>query len=421
MATADVTAKAAQAGGPGSRAYELRAVPLLALTFGLVALSRWILPPLFSAGMGKELGLGPAHLGLLVGAIGLCWGFSALFFGGISDLVGRRRVLVPTVVAFSVLSVFTGLASGLILLVLIRGVMGVAEGLVAPTGMAGVIDASPPKRRGVNTGIFQCASALMGLALAPILATQLIGVLDWRMVFILVGLPGLVVAVLLALVLREPQAPVVEAQAEAPAKFNWLKVFKQPNIALAMAGLFCAMAAIFVLSAMAPGYLIQSLRLTPAQMGIVISAVGFGGAAGQFLVPAISDVTGRRLASAVAFAFSAACLFGFLQTGANIPLLFGLLFFAAAGTAGVLAVIAGPLAAESAPAGMIAATTGMIIGAGEIFGGGVAPAVAGFLAEAYGPQAPLYLALGALLVGTPVAACFRETAPQRAARREGKA
>src|ERR1700760_3640573 len=109
-------------------AYEYKMVLLLTLAFGLVGLDRWILPPLFAASMGADLHLTPADLGNLVGALGLAWGASAIFMGGLSDRIGRRKVLVPAVVLFSCLSVFTGMANSLMSLILIRAIMGVSEG-----------------------------------------------------------------------------------------------------------------------------------------------------------------------------------------------------------------------------------------------------------------------------------------------------
>ena len=89
--------------------YEWKAVLTLSLAFGLVGLDRFILPPLFPA-MMKDLALNYQDLGNLVGALGIAWGVSAVVIGGLSDRLGRRKVLVPAVVIFSLLSVFSGMA-----------------------------------------------------------------------------------------------------------------------------------------------------------------------------------------------------------------------------------------------------------------------------------------------------------------------
>jgi len=161
--------------------YEWKIILILSLTFGLVGLDRFILPVLFPAFMG-ELGLTYQDLGNLVGILAVFWGISAFAMGFLSDRVGRRKVLIPAVIVFSLMSALSGMVGGLVSLLLIRAVMGLAEGPVASTGVAVAVEASHPKRRGMNNGIFQCMISLMGNAIGPIIATQLLLVTTWRTV-----------------------------------------------------------------------------------------------------------------------------------------------------------------------------------------------------------------------------------------------
>jgi len=398
-------------------------ITLLTITFGLVGLDRWVLPTLFAASMGADLHLNAGDLGNLVGILGVAWGLSAFFMGGLSDRIGRRRVLVPAVAAFSVLSILSGFAGGVVALLLIRAIMGISEGPVASIGVAVAVECSHPKRRGSNNGLFQCAFALFGLALAPIIATQLLRVTSWRVVFFLVGIPGLIMAILIALTVREPKTTAAAQQAAAqglapgtapakPVRAPFSAMFKHRNVGLAMAGLLCAMMGIFVLSAMMPSYLTGYLKLSNQNMGFVASAIGFGGFLGQFLIPAISDVWGRKLVSVLSFVLSAIFLWLFIRTGASMGMLFGLLFVASFANFGALALIAGPLAAEAAPLGLISSVAGIVIGCGEVFGGGIAPSIAGGIATHYGIQYTLWFALLGQLIGIIVSLFFKETAPR---------
>ena len=402
----------AQAPKVWDTAYEFKAVGLLTVGFGLVGLDRWILPPLFPS-MMKDLSLNYQDLGNLVGALGVAWGLSAIIMGNLSDRIGRRRVLVPAVVLFSLLSLFTGFATSMVTLLLIRGLMGAAEGAVAPTGVATAVEASHPKRRGLTNGTFQCAFALFGLAVAPILATQLLKYMSWHYVFMLVALPGLIVAGLMWLTIREPVTVARAAGAEAP-RAPISAMFKHRNVGLAMVGLLCAMTGIFVISAIMPNYLTDFLKLSPQQMGFVTSAIGFGGFLGQLGLPALSDLLGRRTVALASFALAAVFLWLFIHTGVNMPVLFGLLFFASMFNFGALALIAGPIAAEAAPIGLMASVAGIVIGAGEIFGGGVAPSIAGGIAQNYGIQYTLYFAMAGQVLGLILCLFFKETAPSKA-------
>lgn len=392
-------------------AYEWKAVALLAVSFGLVGLDRMVLAPLFPF-MMKDLRLNYQDLGNLVGILGVFWGLSAFLMGGLSDRLGRRKVLVPAIIAFSLLSGLSGLATGLVSLLAIRSIMGLAEGAVASTGVAICTEASYPPRRGINQGIFQCCFALLGSALAPIIATQMLTFTTWRNVFLLAGVPGLIVAVLVWLTIREPATIGKPKASEGVQRAKLGDAFKHRNVPLGMLSLLCAMTGVFVMGAMMPTYLLDYLKLSPTQMGFVSSAIGFGGFLGQFSLPAVSDLVGRKMAVLGAFVLAAIFLWTFAHTGAaNLPLLFVLLFGAALFNFGALAVIAGPLAAEAAPIGLISSVAGMIIGVGEVFGGGIAPSIAGAIAQNYGLQYILYFALSGQLLGLLVALFLRETAP----------
>jgi predicted MFS family arabinose efflux permease len=397
---------------PWDVSYEWKALLAMSIAFGLVGIDRFILPPLFPAIM-KDLPLTYQNLGDLVAVLGIAWGVSAIATGFMSDRLGRRSILVPAVIVFSLLSVLSGMATGLVSLLVIRATMGAFEGPVAATGVAVAVEASHPKRRGMNNGIFQCTVSLFGSGVGPILATQLLLITTWRHVFWIVGLPGLVIAAILWFVIREPATLAAQRGTSLVARASVWTLFRHRNVPLAMVTLLCAMTGIFVLSAMMPNYLVDYVKLTGPQMGIVTSAIGFGGALGQFGLLTVSDFIGRRLATVLSFVIAGIALWLFIHTGSSMPMLFGLLFVAAMFNFGALAILAGPIPAEAAPAGLVASAAGLVIGAGEIFGGGVANHVAGAIAQHSGIQYTLYFALGGQVLGLLLALFLRETAPRR--------
>ncbi|HTQ36746.1 MAG TPA: hypothetical protein VMH77_06895, partial [Steroidobacteraceae bacterium] len=93
--------------------YEWKIILLLSITFGLVGLDRFILPVILqspNSTMGKDLGLTPADGGALAGDLGMAWGISAFVMGYLADKVGRRAVLVPAILVFSLMSWCSGMA-----------------------------------------------------------------------------------------------------------------------------------------------------------------------------------------------------------------------------------------------------------------------------------------------------------------------
>jgi predicted MFS family arabinose efflux permease len=213
-------------------------------------------------------------------------------------------------------------------------------------------------------------------------------------------------------VLREPKdTQAGELIGATQPSGSWFEVLKSRNIIVSMLALFCAMSCVFVLSAMVPDYLIGYLGLTPVQMGFVTSALGFGGFFGQFGVPGISDMFGRKLVAIAGFIGAAVSVWIFARTGANPTMLFVWLFVVSFFSLGNVALLTGPIATEAAPIGLVASAIGIVVGAGEIFGGGVAPIIAGNIAENYGIQNVLFVALIGVAAGIVVCMFLKETAP----------
>jgi sugar phosphate permease len=164
---------------------------------------------------------------------------------------------------------------------------------------------------------------------------------------------------------------------------------------------------------MVPVYLVNVLQLTAAEMGVVTSAIGFGGFFGQFGWPGLSDKFGRKPLAILGFVGATVCVLWFANTGAAVLPLFVALFVTSFFCLGNVALITGPIATESAPIGLISSAIGLVVGAGEIFGGGVAPYLAGSFADAYGLPSVLYVALAGVALGIVVCLFLKETAPSK--------
>ena len=413
MATTTTTTQAAGSSA-WDTSYEWKTVALLGVGFGLVGLDRWIIASLFPA-MAVDLGLPEGEIGRLAGILGILWGVFAIFSGRLSDAIGHRKVLIPAIILFSLMSGFSGMVQSLVALVWIRAIMGAMEGTYCPTSFTAVAAASKPERRGFNQGLQQSGFALMGFALGPIIATQLLEVVpSWRWVFWICAIPGFVVGILLYFHLREPRDTQAGALIGATqASGSWFDVLKSANIVVCMLALLCAMACVFVLGAMVPVYLTNVLQLTPAQMGIVASALGFGGFFGQFGWPGLSDRFGRKPLAILGFIGATLSVWWFANTGAAVVPLFVALFVCSFFCLGNVALITGPIATESAPRGLISSAIGIVVGAGEIFGGGVAPIIAGNVTDRFGLPAALNVALTGVAIGIVVCFFLRETAPAK--------
>ncbi len=397
---------------PGwNRQYETKAVALLAVGFGLVGLDRFIIAPLFPL-IAEDLGLGYQDLGLISGALALTWGLASLFLGNLSDRIGERRVLVATVIAFSALVAMSGLATGLLSLLLIRALMGFAEGGFVPASIVATIDASKPSRIGFTVGIQQMAAPLVGLGLGPLIAIGLLKVVPgWEWVFAVIALPGFLVAYLLARTIRPRRARQTEPTAKPP---SFGAALKHRNVVFGTLGMLCFLSSLHTLSALGPNYLTDHVGLSLDEMGLVLSAMGLGGVVGMIAVPAASDRLGRTPVMAVCMAIAVATLGAIAMLEPGQLALATLLAVDSAMISGVVATNIGPLLNASVTPKIAATATGIVVGLGEIMGGAVAPALAGGIAEAQGIHTVPYVSLVAAALGLAVVLFGLKEPPRRA-------
>ncbi|MCC7461223.1 MAG: MFS transporter [Gammaproteobacteria bacterium] len=402
-------------------AYEWKAVLLLFLGFGLVGLDRWIIGPLFPA-MMKDLGLGYDAQGLIGGVLAISWGVFSMLMGNLSDRFGRRKILIPALIGFSLMSGLSGVVMALPLLLLFRGVMGATEGAFLSTSVALTGEASHPRRLGFNQGIQLSSFSLFGLLLGPILATHMLQYMSWRWVFIVVALPGFILAFFMYRIIREPaHLRTTEARAEHQP-LPWSQALASRNVILSMICMYGGMSCIFVLSNMVSTYLTDHVQLTTLQMGSVMAGLGVGGLAGGVAVPAVSDFLGRRPTTVLSFLCLAVSVYAFSLLGAANP--FGL-FLCLASAAffgnGVLSLLTGPIATEAVPPGLTSSAIGLCSGAGELLGAGVGSILAGQVAARYGIGTIPMFTLAGLGLGLVASLFLRETAPRRVAARAAAA
>ncbi|MGZ8283860.1 MAG: DHA2 family efflux MFS transporter permease subunit [Allosphingosinicella sp.] len=117
--------------------------------------------------------------------------------GWLADRVGRRRLFISSVIAFTFASVLCALAQNLAEMVAFRAVQGVAGAFIVPLAQSTMLDINPREKHGRAMALFG-AGVMIGPILGPVLGGWLTESFSWRWVF-LVNLPIGAVAVLLML------------------------------------------------------------------------------------------------------------------------------------------------------------------------------------------------------------------------------
>jgi MFS family permease len=407
--------------------YETRLIWVLTITFGFVFFDRnaanFLMP--FIA---DDLHFNNTQVGWVASALSFTWAISSFLGGVYSDRTGnRKKFLLISVVAFSLCSFASGLATSFETLISTRLLMGVAEGPILPISQSLVAIESTAAKRGNNMGVMQnFGSNLLGSFAAPLILVAIASAFSWRWAFYMAGVPGLIMALLIAKHVRQPAAttatgpaaPTAAQTAAPPAetRMGYGEMLKHRNMWL------CMLMAIFMVAWMVLGWAFLPLfytkvrQISNGQMSVLMSVLGLSAAFFSFVVPAFSDRFGRR---------PVIVLFNFI--GLLVPLaalhfhgslfMLGTLIFIGWSASGTFPLFMGTVPSETIPARYVATSLGMVVGLGEVLGGVGAPAIAGRAADHYGLQAPLMIMLVCAIVGTVLALFLRETAPIRLAQK----
>jgi len=116
---------------------------------------------------------------------------------------GRRNYFVASIAGFTLASMVCGASSDMTVLIMARLVQGAFGGGLLATGQSILRDTFPPAQLGVSQGIF-ALGAIMGPALGPPIGGWLVDNYSWNLVFYINVVPGIFAAVLLALMLKDP-------------------------------------------------------------------------------------------------------------------------------------------------------------------------------------------------------------------------
>ncbi|HEX8649398.1 MAG TPA: MFS transporter [Pyrinomonadaceae bacterium] len=200
--------------------YSYYALAILSLVNFLNYIDRQVLPAVAPMMLeDPHLGLTDAELGYIEAALLLSFTVLAPLFGYLGDRRSRTRLMASAAVIWSVATAVTGfvdrlpflpgaiqlhvpfiqltlgLSGAALALCLVRAVVGVGESSYSTITPSLIADYFPPRRRATALGVFQAAIP-MGFALGFVIGGVLAHYFGWRMAFMIVGLPGILTAIL---------------------------------------------------------------------------------------------------------------------------------------------------------------------------------------------------------------------------------
>ncbi len=393
--------------------YEMGIVILLALAGAILVLNRltisYLLPSVIA-----EFKISYAQAGALTSVAAITLAFATWFFGGLSDRLGRKIIIVPATILFSVMSWVSGVTYNYLQMFLTRGAMGIGGALV-PASIATISAESTPTRRGFNFGLHQAFNLLIALGIGPIAITQLSKIMSWRMVFFIVGIPGLIISTILYFYMKEPKTKLfdqgderTEAKIEKPGFFAPLRyrnIVISSIVTVSVAGGLSAFLTFSII------YLTKELHIFISEAGIIISFLGFGGCLGCIFLPLLSDHVGRKWVVIPLLFGLGLCYGGVILLSSYFFLLLITFFITGFVLGGIVPLIMSALTTESVPSHLAATASGIPITIGEIFGAALMPLIVGYLCDLYGLRIAIFSAAVISIIGGCAALFYKETAP----------
>jgi MFS family permease len=254
----------------------------------------------------RDLGLSDTQLGLLAGpAFAVFYAVLGIPIARYADRAGTNRVwLISLCLAvWSGMTALCGVAQNFLQLALARVGVGVGEAGCTPAAHSLIADSVPPEKRSSAIAFFGLGipiGGLLGLIIGGVVNDQY----GWRAALMLVGAPGILLAFILPLVIRDPrrcadsthfegatssQKPalsIIDAAREVFASKAYLYVF----IAASFTAFLSYGKGLWTIS-----FFIRSHGLSTTEAGLAMAvALGISGIIGTWLGGKVADVFGKR-------------------------------------------------------------------------------------------------------------------------------
>jgi len=401
-------------------AYRWYVLSVLFLVYVVNFVDRQILSSLIGP-IQAELGVSDTAMGLLGGlAFAVLYAVAGIPIARWADTGSRRNVIALAVAVWSGLTAACGTARSFLELGLYRIGVGIGEAGGSAPSHALISDYFPPEQRaralailsmGIHVGIF------IGLVAGSRFTA------DWRNAFLIVGLPGLLLALLVRFTIREPERGAMDPPSLARARDDriptlretFTTLFGRRSFPLILIGASCAAVSGYAFAFWGFVFFERVHAVPRAELGWSLGLItAFGGGLGTWAGGQLADRLGRRDIRWYAWT-SAIGLFATLPLGAatfyvtdrSAALALGSLFLFAG------AIYVGPMYAilqGIAPPRMRTMAPALLLFCNNLVGLGMGPLAVGMLSDAFtaasGQDAIRHALLLVTLINIPTIALF---------------
>jgi MFS family permease len=229
----------------------------------------------------EEFGISATAVGALGSAWALTYGFAQLPSGYLLDRVGPKALVGITMIVWSLFQAAGGIAGSYVQLMLSRIGLGATEAPCFPSATRSVSDWFDVRDRGTPSGVYT-SGAYIGPTIAPPILTAVMLAFDWRVMFIVMGLAGIVAAVFWFLIYRDPRSQELAPQDEDYLRANreasssvtvqqWASLFRFQAMWALMLGAFCTGYITWMYQTWLPAYLEMQQHISIAKAGFLSS------------------------------------------------------------------------------------------------------------------------------------------------------
>lgn len=259
---------------------------LLTVCYFLSVIDRQIIAYL-ATDMKADLGLSDFQIGLVQGfAFSIFYALAGMPLGWAVDRFSRTRLVCAAIFFWSVMTASCGAVHSFVQLLLARMGVGVGEAVLTPATYSILPDVFPAKHLPISIAFYASGAVVSGAAAAWFAGVMLSAADDygtillplwgetqaWRATFVIAGLPGLGLAVLMFF-LRDPARRTTQKDVTGAEGFSRFLTRNWSSHLLFSIGMACTTAITYALIAWVPSVLERSFDWSPGRIGAIYSLV----------------------------------------------------------------------------------------------------------------------------------------------------
>lgn len=287
-----MTASTAAAGAKAGVDNRIAIVGVLTLINAFSMADRMMIGALVP-GIREEFDLSDSEIGLLVGvSFSILYAVAVIPLARYADRGNRRRLIAASVAVWSGMTMLCGMANSMLTLFLARIGVGVGEGGTAPAAVSLFSDLYSPKARPLVLGVYGAGASLgvfLGLGLGGWIGAEW----GWRTAFFVMGAPGLLLALIALIVVKEP--PRISTEQHGGSLSFVPQLAKNIPYVLVATGFSLGVFSVLGMGHWLPSFFVRTHGVPAGEIAIWFGTLfGLGMVAGQLTGGALGSYMARK-------------------------------------------------------------------------------------------------------------------------------